>query len=116
MANCTCRETSISNEKSVLALIFFVLLTVCVSSNAFDDEYNLTTAEYSYNDISQEEGTKLTGTLTGLDANADYTYYWYNPRTTATSEPAKVNKDGTNFTIGERPSAEDWVLVVQKTK
>ncbi len=70
---------------------------------------------YLYDDISQE-GTKLTGTLTGLDANAEYTYQWFNPRTTATSDPEPVEKDGTNFTIGERPSAEDWVLVVQKVK
>ncbi len=70
---------------------------------------------YLYDDISKT-GTKKTGTLTGLDANADYTYQWFNPRTTAMSEPVKVQKDGTNFVIGERPNAEDWVLVVQKSK
>ena len=70
---------------------------------------------YLYDDISKA-GTKKTGTFTGLDANADYTYQWYNPRTTAMSEPTKVQKDGSNFVIGERPSAEDWVLVVQKAK
>jgi hypothetical protein len=70
---------------------------------------------YLYDDVSKE-GTKLTGTFTGLDANAEYTYQWFNPRTTAMSEPAKAAKEGTNFVIGERPSAEDWVLVVQKIK
>ncbi len=70
---------------------------------------------YLYDDVSKE-GTKLTGTFTGLDANAEYTYQWFNPRTTAMSEPAKAAKDGANFAVGERPSAEDWVLVVQKAK
>ncbi len=70
---------------------------------------------YLYDDISKA-GTKKTGTFTGLDANAEYTYQWFNPRTTAMSEPVKAAKDGTNFTVGERPSAEDWVLVVQKVK
>lgn len=70
---------------------------------------------YLYDDISKE-GTKLTGSINNLDANSEYTYQWFNPRTSAMSVPAKVNKNGTTFTIGERPSAEDWVLVVQKVK
>jgi len=70
---------------------------------------------YLYDNISKK-GKTDTGTFTGLDANAEYTYQWFNPRTSATSEPVKVNKNGSEFSIGDRPSAEDWVLVVQKVK
>ncbi len=70
---------------------------------------------YLYDDITTA-GSKLTGSINNLDTNAEYTYQWFNPRTAAMSEPAKVTKDGTTFNIGDRPSAEDWVLVVQKVK
>lgn len=67
-------------------------------------------------DVLDKEGTKLTGVLKGLDASSEYTYYWFNPRTTAVSDNMKVKNDNGAFAIGERPSAEDWVLVVEKVK
>ncbi len=70
---------------------------------------------YIFDGIANK-GTTKTGTIKTLDANADYTYQWFNPRTSAISAPQKVNKNGSEFKIGERPTAEDWVLVVQKVK
>ncbi len=70
---------------------------------------------YLYDNISKA-GTKKTGTLTGLDSSAEYTYQWFNPRTSTMSSPQNVTKTGSEFKIGERPTAEDWVLVVQKIK
>lgn len=70
---------------------------------------------YIFDGIANE-GTTKTGTIKALDANAEYTYQWFNPRTSAMSEPQKANKNGTEFKIGERPTTEDWVLVVQKVK
>lgn len=68
---------------------------------------------YFYDDISSA-GSRETGTFKGLDG--EYTYSWFNPRTTAMSNPRPADvKDGC-FAVGERPSAEDWVLVLQKTK
>ena len=69
---------------------------------------------YLFDDISKE-GTLLTGTLKGLDENADYTYYWYNPRTNVSGSKTKIEK-GSQFVIGEKPSAKDWVIVVEKVK
>jgi hypothetical protein len=67
-------------------------------------------------DQIDKESTKLTGTIKCLDSSSSYTYYWFNPRTTAVSEKMNVTNNGGSFTIGERPSAEDWVLVIQKVK
>ena len=66
-------------------------------------------------------GTTRTGTIKNLDRYADYTYQWFNPRTGEISEPKTANTEynlfsGTKFEIGSRPTAEDWVLVVQKVK
>ena len=69
---------------------------------------------YFYDEIDKEF-TKKTGVLKGLDGEANYVYYWYNPRTTATGNKIAVPK-GSTFDIGDRPSAEDWVLVVEKVK
>ncbi len=61
-----------------------------------------------------------TGTLKKLDSSAQYTYQWFNPTSGEFyGTPQTVNKSGiygTNFTIGSRPTAADWVLVVQKVK
>ncbi len=71
---------------------------------------------YLYDDISKE-GTRLSGTLKGLDENAEYTYYWFNPRTAVSGTKLSVKKtDGDKFVIGEKPSNEDWVIVVEKVK
>ena len=70
---------------------------------------------YIFDGIANQ-GTTKTGFIRNLDANAEYTYQWFNPRTSVMSEPMKVTKNGTEFAIGERPTAEDWVLVVQKVK
>lgn len=69
---------------------------------------------YLYDDISKE-GTLLTGTLKGLDENAEYTYQWYNPRTNVLGSKINIEK-GSQFVIGEKPSTEDWVIVVEKVK
>ncbi len=69
---------------------------------------------YLYDDISKE-GTLLSGTLKGLDETAQYTYYWFNPRTNVSGTKIKIEK-GSQFVIGEKPSAEDWVIVVEKVK
>ena len=69
---------------------------------------------YLYDAINKP-GTKLTGTVKGLDANADYVYKWYNPRTNVLGSAMPIAK-GDTFKIGERPSAEDWVLIVEKVK
>ena len=69
---------------------------------------------YLYDDISKE-GTLLTGTLKGLDESAQYTYQWYNPRTNVLGSKINIEK-GSQFVIGEKPSAEDWVIVVEKVK
>ncbi len=62
-------------------------------------------------------GTTNTGTIKGLDSTAQYTYQWFNPRTGEISQAQAVNKtNNTQFRIGSRPTAEDWVLVVQKVK
>lgn len=69
---------------------------------------------YFYDAINGE-GTALTGTLKGLDKNAQYTYKWFNPRNAQSSEEMNVAlTDEGDFTIGARPSSEDWVLVVNK--
>ena len=69
---------------------------------------------YLYDDISKE-GTRLSGTLKGLDENAEYTYYWFNPRTCVSGTKLTVKKtDGNQFVIGEKPSNEDWVIVVER--
>jgi len=70
---------------------------------------------YLYDNISRA-GSTATGTFKSLDANAQYTYQWFNPRTAALTNPTKANKNGSEFSIGQRPSAEDWVLILQKTK
>lgn len=66
-------------------------------------------------------GTTRTGTIKNLDKNADYTYQWFNPRTGEFSQAqtAEIETNwlgSTQFEIGSRPTAEDWVLVVQKVK
>ncbi len=99
------------------------LIPVFDDKNVFESEtgtYSFAKVEndlyigYLYDDISKE-GTVLTGTLKGLDENADYTYYWYNPRTNVSGSKTKIEK-GSQFVIGEKPSAEDWVIVVEKVK
>jgi hypothetical protein len=69
---------------------------------------------YLYDDISKE-GTLLSGTVKGLDENAEYTYQWYNPRTNVLGSKINIAK-GSQFEIGEKPSAEDWVIVIEKVK
>ena len=68
---------------------------------------------YLYDDISSS-GSRETGTFKGLEG--EYTYRWFNPRTTAISNPLPATVTNGEFTPGERPSAEDWVLVLQKTE
>ena len=71
---------------------------------------------YIFDGIAKN-GTTNTGTIKGLDSNANYTYQWFNPRTGETSQAQAVNKtNNTQFNIGARPSTQDWVLVVQKVK
>ncbi len=88
----------------------FVSDTGTYSMAHIEDEVFIT---YFY-DLIDKEGTLLTGTLKGLDASSEYNYYWFNPRTTAVSEKQKAINNNGSFTVGDRPSAEDWVLVVEK--
>ena len=56
-----------------------------------------------------------TGKLAGLDPDAAYAAYWFDPRTGDRSEAFDVNKtNGTEYEIGERPTLGDWVLTVYK--
>jgi|TARA_B110000114_G_scaffold144026_1_gene152708 hypothetical protein len=63
---------------------------------------------YFYNKIN-----KKTGILKNLE-NTDYTVQWYDPITgTSEAETTVSITDGT-YTIGNKPSIRDWVLLVKK--
>ena len=57
-----------------------------------------------------------TGTLKGLDTNAEYTLTWFNPRTNEYLEEETINSENGTYKVSQKPDKEDWVLLVQKVK
>ena len=109
---------------------FFERFQWCKLTPAFDNS-QIFTAQASHFSLSYinndlyiayifdgiaKTGTTKTGSIKNLDKNAQYTYQWFNPRTAQMSQAQTVIKSGSTFNIGARPTAEDWVLVVQKVK
>ncbi len=92
-------------------MVFTPQASHCMTASIGTDLY----ITYIFDGIANK-GTTLTGTYMSLDADAEYTYQWFNPRTSAMSDPVKAEKNGKTFKVGARPTAEDWVLVVQKVK
>uniref|UniRef100_UPI0032177AEE DUF5060 domain-containing protein n=1 Tax=uncultured Draconibacterium sp. TaxID=1573823 RepID=UPI0032177AEE len=63
---------------------------------------------YFYNNIN-----KKTGTLKNME-NTAYSVQWFNPVTGESEADSEITiKDGT-YTIGDKPSIRDWVLLVRK--
>jgi len=92
----------------------------------FDDKTYFTVkgeARYSVASIRENETYVLyfydqkttdTGVIMNLKQDSEYVYQWFNPRTAAMSEPQTVNKAGSTFDIGARPTQDDWVLIVTR--
>ena len=63
---------------------------------------------YFYNDMN-----KKTGVLKNLE-NTPYSVQWFNPITGTYGEESTVNITDRTYKIGDKPSYEDWVLLVKK--
>jgi hypothetical protein len=58
---------------------------------------------------------KSTGTLNQLDIGSGYTAQWFNPRDGRYENIDALSQKASQWVIPERPTAEDWVLLVRKT-
>ncbi|MFC5404374.1 DUF4038 domain-containing protein [Cohnella soli] len=56
-----------------------------------------------------------TGTLKNLSSGFNYSAKWFNPRTGQFTTIGTLTAPGGQWTIPVRPTAEDWVLLVQQT-
>ena len=63
---------------------------------------------YFYNNINTN-----TGTLKNLE-NTDYIVQWFNPITGNYNASTAVTIENGTYTIGDKPTIEDWVLVMKK--
>ena len=79
-----------------------------------DSFYSLATIEndvyavYFYNRFN-----KKTGILKNLE-NTEYTVKWFNPITGTSENQSTISITDGTYTIGEKPSIRDWVLLVEK--
>jgi len=71
---------------------------------------NKTYVAYFYNE------TLTTGKLNGMAAGKAYTLKWYDVRTGQYQDTVSITagSDGT-YDVGNKPDAEDWILLVQKS-
>ncbi|GAB3823211.1 hypothetical protein GCM10028799_39520 [Kribbella italica] len=68
----------------------------------------------SYVALFTSQGT-ATGTLRKLDPDRYYTGEWFNPRTgRRTPIGSRLEAPGGNLTVPARPTAEDWVLSIER--
>ncbi len=63
---------------------------------------------YFYNNIN-----KKTGAIKNLE-NTDYTVQWFDPISGESDTEATVNIEDGTYTIGDKPSIKDWVLLMKK--
>jgi hypothetical protein len=56
---------------------------------------------------------KSTGTLNQMANGSTYLAQWFNPREGQYRNIATFRPKGSRWVIPERPSAEDWVLLVK---
>ena len=55
-------------------------------------------------------------TLNGLDQNAEYEFFWYDPRSGEYGEKKAIPAGSSSYKTESKPSREDWVAVLQKAK
>jgi len=73
-----------------------------------DDEADAVTVYFNAGSSSQ-------GTLSQLDASAEYESQWFNPRTGAFSAiSSSFTPTGGTWTVPEKPDGQDWLLLVRK--
>lgn len=78
------------------------------------DDLLASDANKSYVALFTSAGT-LTGTIRKLDPDHYYAGEWFNPRTgQRTSVGTRLEAPGGDLVLPERPSAEDWVLSVER--
>jgi hypothetical protein len=58
---------------------------------------------------------KSTGTLNHMENNSIYMAQWFNPRKGQYENIGTVKQEGSQWVIPERPTAEDWVLLIKRT-
>ncbi len=59
--------------------------------------------------------SKSTGTLKNIESDATYTAQWFNPRDGQYTFIDTIRQSSTEWSIPERPTQEDWILLVSKT-
>lgn len=59
------------------------------------------------------DGTK-TGTINQIDNHSTYVSQWFNPRTGAFQMIGNIPANRSQWVIPERPTAEDWILLIQE--
>lgn len=59
--------------------------------------------------------SKLTGTLKNLESGAGYLAQWFNPRDGNYTFIDSIKNAGSDWPIPQRPTKEDWILLVKKT-
>lgn len=57
-----------------------------------------------------------TGTLSNMAPNASYVAQWFNPRDGKYENVGSFKQESSQWAIPPRPTAEDWVLLVKKTR
>ena len=58
---------------------------------------------------------RSTGALNQIKDNYTYVAQWFSPRDGHYENIGQVKQDGSHWLIPQRPTAEDWVLLVRKT-
>lgn len=81
----------------------------CLYSVASDG--NDTYVLYFYGSASN-----LTGTVNGMDKDATYTMWWFNPRTGAWSDPTAVTAPDGSYEAPSKPDEGDWVMLLRKNE
>jgi hypothetical protein len=61
-------------------------------------------------------GGTSTGTLNQMDSQSVYVAQWFNPRDGQFRSIGTFRQKGSRWLIPNRPTAEDWVLLVRKTR
>lgn len=59
--------------------------------------------------------SKSTGTLKNIESGATYAARWFNPRDGQYTLIDTITQNSAEWSIPERPTKEDWVLLVRKT-
>lgn len=57
---------------------------------------------------------KLTGTLNQMENHSTYEAQWFDPRDGRYENIGAFTQNGSQWTIPDRPTADDWVLLVRK--